>query len=66
LIATVVGLSVAIIAYVPYRYLRGKVDDLVIRMERETTRLMSAVRDADHDREPEKQPSTRKSREARA
>ena len=66
LIATVVGLSVAIIAYVPYRYLRGRVDDLVIRMERETTRLMNAVRDADHAQEPEKPPSARKVREARA
>lgn len=44
LITTVAGLTVAIPAYILYRYLRGKVDDLVVRMERETTRLMHALR----------------------
>ncbi len=66
LIATVAGLSVAIIAYVPYRYLRGKVEDLVVRMEGETMRLMNAVRDADHARELEPPAKPRKVREARA
>ncbi|HVA55374.1 MAG TPA: MotA/TolQ/ExbB proton channel family protein, partial [Gammaproteobacteria bacterium] len=66
LIATVAGLTVAIIAYIPYRYLRGKVDDLVVRMERETTRLMNAVREADHVQEPEHPAKPRKIREARA
>lgn len=46
LITTVAGLIVAIPAYILYRYLRGKVDDLVVRMERETARLMHAVRSA--------------------
>jgi len=66
LIATVAGLTVAIIAYIPYRYLRGKVDDLVVRMERETMRLMNAVREADHAQEPEHPAKPRKVREARA
>ncbi|MGH8293705.1 MAG: MotA/TolQ/ExbB proton channel family protein, partial [Gammaproteobacteria bacterium] len=47
LITTVAGLVVAIPAYILYRYLRGKVDDLVVRMERETVRLMNAVRGAE-------------------
>lgn len=46
LITTVAGLSVAIPAYIAHRYLRGKVEDLVVRMERETMRLMNAVRGA--------------------
>lgn len=46
LITTVAGLTVAIPAYIAHRYLRGKVDDLVVRMERETMRLMHAVRAA--------------------
>lgn len=46
LITTVAGLAVAIPAYIAHRYLRGKVDDLVVRMERETIRLMNAVRGA--------------------
>ncbi|MBU6470010.1 MAG: MotA/TolQ/ExbB proton channel family protein [Gammaproteobacteria bacterium] len=49
LITTVAGLAVAIPAYVLFRYLRGKVDDLVVRMERETTRLMHAVRSAHNE-----------------
>ena len=43
LITTVVGLLVAIPAYVAHRYLRGRVDDLVVSMERETMRLMGAL-----------------------
>ncbi|MGH8400565.1 MAG: MotA/TolQ/ExbB proton channel family protein [Gammaproteobacteria bacterium] len=46
LVTTVAGLAVAIPAYIAHRYLRGKVDDLVVRMERETMRLMNAVRGA--------------------
>lgn len=66
LIATVAGLSVAIVAYVPYRYLRGKVDDLVVRMESETRRLINAIRDADHAQGLEPPVKSRKVREARA
>ena len=43
LITTVVGLLVAIPAYVAHRYFRGRVDDLVVGMERETMRLMGAL-----------------------
>ena len=43
LITTVVGLTVAIPAYVAHRYFRGRVEDLVVRMERETMRLMNAL-----------------------
>lgn len=66
LITTVAGLTVAIPAYVLYRYLRGKVDDLVVRMERETTRLMHAVRSAHN--EPQALPALKavSAREGRA
>jgi len=43
LITTVVGLMVAIPAYVAHRYLRGRVDELVVQMERETARLVNAL-----------------------
>ena len=43
LITTVAGLAVAIPAYVAHRYLRGRVEDLVVQMERETVRLMNAL-----------------------
>jgi biopolymer transport protein ExbB len=43
LITTVVGLAVAIPAYAAHRYLRGRVEDLVVSMERETMRLMNAL-----------------------
>lgn len=45
LITTVAGLSVAIPALISYRYLRGRVDDLVVRMEEEATKLVEAVHD---------------------
>jgi biopolymer transport protein ExbB len=43
LISTVAGLAVAIPAYVAHRALRGRVDDMVVRMERETARLLNAL-----------------------
>lgn len=69
LITTVAGLTVAIPAYILYRYLRGKVDDLVVRMERETTRLMNAVRSAQAELDapqPVSEPAIKRKREARA
>ncbi|MGA9852311.1 MAG: MotA/TolQ/ExbB proton channel family protein [Gammaproteobacteria bacterium] len=57
LITTVAGLTVAIPAYILHRYLRGKVDDLVDRMERETMRLMNAIHDADSP--PAEEPSVK-------
>jgi len=65
LITTVAGLTVAIPAYILHRYLRGKVDELVVRMERETMRLMNAVRGVDSAQELERPPKTKAVREAR-
>jgi biopolymer transport protein ExbB len=43
LITTVAGLLVAIPALVAYRYLRGRVDGLVIQMEKESIKLVQAI-----------------------
>jgi biopolymer transport protein ExbB len=43
LITTAAGLVVAIPALVVYRYLRGRVDAIVIRMEKESIRLVQAI-----------------------
>jgi biopolymer transport protein ExbB len=43
LITTAAGLLVAIPAFVAYRYLRGKVDALVIDMEKESLKLVQAI-----------------------
>ena len=43
LITTAAGLIVAIPALVAYRYLRGKVDALVIDMEKESLKLVQAI-----------------------
>jgi biopolymer transport protein ExbB len=43
LITTAAGLLVAIPALVAYRYLRGRVDELVIRMEKESIKLVQAI-----------------------
>ena len=43
LITTAAGLMVAIPAFVVYRYLRGKVDALVIDMEKEALKLVQAI-----------------------
>jgi biopolymer transport protein ExbB len=43
LITTAAGLIVAIPALVAYRYLRGRVDALVIQMEKESLRLVQAI-----------------------
>jgi len=43
LITTAAGLIVAIPALVAYRYLRGKVDELVIDMEKEAMKLVQAL-----------------------
>ncbi|MDE2306587.1 MAG: MotA/TolQ/ExbB proton channel family protein [Gammaproteobacteria bacterium] len=53
LITTAAGLSVAIPSLIAYRFLRGKVERLVIRMEKEATRLVDAIderADAGRDR----------------
>lgn len=43
LITTVAGLTVAIPALIAYRYFKGKVDDLVVRMEQEAIKLVEAI-----------------------
>jgi biopolymer transport protein ExbB len=43
LITTAAGLSVAIPSLIAYRYLRGKVERLVVRMEKEAMQLVDAL-----------------------
>src|SRR5690606_6116538 len=43
LITTAAGLSVAIPSLVVYRYFRGKVDMLVVRMEQEATKMVEVM-----------------------
>jgi biopolymer transport protein ExbB len=43
LITTAAGLTVAIPALIAYRYLRGRVDSLVIQIEKESTKFMEAL-----------------------
>ena len=43
LITTAAGLVVAIPALIGYRYLRGRVDELVVRMEKEAITLVEAL-----------------------
>jgi biopolymer transport protein ExbB len=43
LITTAAGLSIAIPALIGYRYLRGRVDGLVVNMEKEAMRLVDAI-----------------------
>jgi biopolymer transport protein ExbB len=46
LITTAAGLCVAIPALIAYRYLRGKVDRIVVAMEKDAIRLADAVEEA--------------------
>lgn len=43
LITTAAGLSVAIPALIGYRYLRGRVDSLVVNMEKEAMKLLESI-----------------------
>jgi biopolymer transport protein ExbB len=43
LITTAAGLSVAIPALTAYRYLRGRIDNLVVQMEKETMRFLEML-----------------------
>lgn len=43
LITTVTGLIIAIPALILYRYFRGKVDDLVVRMEADAIKMIEAI-----------------------
>jgi len=43
LITTVAGLAIAIPALILYRYFRGKIDDLVVRMEADAMKMIEAI-----------------------
>ena len=43
LITTAAGLSIAIPALIGYRYLRGRVDSLVVNMEKEAMKLLESI-----------------------
>jgi len=43
LITTAAGLTVAIPALLGYKYLRGRVDTLVVQMEKESIKLVQAM-----------------------
>jgi biopolymer transport protein ExbB len=45
LITTAAGLTVAIPALIGYRYLRGRVESLVVQMEKESIKLVDQIRD---------------------
>src|SRR5689334_6806098 len=45
LICTAAGLSVAIPSYVAFRYLRGKVEGIVVRIEKDVVRFADALND---------------------
>lgn len=47
LITTAAGLTVAIPALIGYRYLKGRVDELVVRMEQEAIKLVDALHGPD-------------------
>ncbi|HEY4973715.1 MAG TPA: MotA/TolQ/ExbB proton channel family protein, partial [Steroidobacteraceae bacterium] len=49
LVATAAGLCVAIPSLVAYRYLRGRVDSIVVEMEKHALRLADAVESAARD-----------------
>jgi biopolymer transport protein ExbB len=58
LVATAAGLCVAIPSLVAYRYLRGRVDRIVVEMEKHALRLADAVESAArHSAEPQAAPS---------
>jgi biopolymer transport protein ExbB len=48
LITTAAGLTVAIPALIAYRYLRGRVDELVVKIEKESIRFIEAVLHQQH------------------
>jgi biopolymer transport protein ExbB len=48
LVTTAAGLTVAIPSLIAYRYLRGRVDGLVVKIERESTRFIETVLHQQH------------------
>ena len=66
LINTAAGLAVAIPSLIAYRYLRGKVERLVIRMEKEAMKLVDALDErSDIATESDHEPASTESRRAR-
>jgi biopolymer transport protein ExbB len=60
LITTAAGLSVAIPSLIAYRYLRGRVDALVVEMEKEAMKLVDALaRHAHHGSSERHEPAAR-------
>ena len=57
LITTAAGLSVAIPALIGYRYLRSRVDGLVIGMEKEAMKLLEALAEGRRPDIAENEPS---------
>jgi biopolymer transport protein ExbB len=53
LITTAAGLSVAIPALIGYRYLRGRVESLVVQMEKESIKLVDQIRDGRMSGDPQ-------------
>lgn len=56
LLTTAAGLLVAIPAFVAYRYLRGKVDGIVVQIEKDVVRFADALNDR-MDTAPEREPA---------
>ncbi|MGH8273327.1 MAG: MotA/TolQ/ExbB proton channel family protein [Gammaproteobacteria bacterium] len=61
LITTAAGLVVAIPSLILYRYFRGKVDDLVVRMEADAIRLIEALGEPEFEDRPTREPARSKS-----
>lgn len=53
LITTAAGLTVAIPALIGYRYLRSRIDSLVVQMEKEAIKLVDRIRDEYDNGRPE-------------
>jgi biopolymer transport protein ExbB len=54
LLATAFGLLVAIFAYITFRYLRGRVEAIVVRIEQDVTRFADALNDRMVEHGPER------------
>jgi len=66
LVTTASGLIVAIPAVFFHRFLLRKVDDLVVAMEQNVTRLVDAIDDSYHNREPHFKPEAKSSRKVKS
>jgi biopolymer transport protein ExbB len=64
LITTAAGLSVAIPALIGYRYLRGRVDALVVEMEKEVLQFIEALTHHQHLESLEREPANALKRRA--